>query len=798
MPAGYIETSDNKFTVKVGEKFGSIEELKNLTIFSYDIGGLENITLQDLADISFTDNSNEIYAKVNNEDGIMLSIQKQSTASTATVSDKLQKAMEKLEQKYENVEFTNLMDQGIYIDMVVGSVLDNLLYGGLLAIIILFIFLKDIKPTFIIALSIPISLTFAITLMYFTGVTINIISLSGLALGVGMLVDNSIVVIENIYRLRNEGKSKLEASVQGASSVAGAIFASTLTTICVFLPIVFIEGMTRQLFQDMGLTIAYSLIASLIVALTLVPAVASKVFDKTAQKKSKIFDKIVLIYEKILKTCLNHKIITILSALILLFVSIGLASTMGTEFIPAMEENQMSLTITMPKEASFDDLKQTSNTIIEKLLTIDEIEKIGAMQNSGTNILSTSSDNSVTMYAILKEDRKSSSSDIEKKINELTQDLNCEISISTSNMDLSAMGGSGLQVVIKGDDLQKLQEIAKDVSDIMNKVEGFSEIDNGIGDASVEKKIIVNKNVAMEYGLTVAQVYSSVSGELTKEKTATTVTIENKDYPVIVAKSNEKLITEENLKNITLTGTKNGEETNINLQDIATIEEVDSLKSILRDNGERYITVTGMIDSDHNIGLVSREFESKLNEYEIPEGYSIETAGENETINESLIDLGIMILLAVVFIYLIMVAQFQSLKAPFIVMFTIPLAFTGGLLALFITGTNISIIAMLGFLILAGVVVNNGIVFIDYIIQLRQNGTEKRDAIILAGKTRLRPILMTALTTILGLSTMALGIGMGADMIQPLGIVAIGGLIYSTLLTLVVVPCIYEIFFRKK
>ena len=327
MPAGYISTNSSDLIVKVGDKFKSIDELKNLTIFSYDIEGLENITLEDVADINMIDNNDEIFARINNEDGIMVSIQKQSTASTAEVSDKLQDAIDKLENKYENVKFLTLMDQGMYIDVVVGSVLENLLSGGVLAIIILFIFLRDIKPTIIIALSIPISLTFAIALMYFTGVTINIISLSGLALGVGMLVDNSIVVIENIYRLRSEGKSKLEAAIQGAGTVAGAIFASTLTTICVFLPIVFIEGMTRQLFQDMGLTIAYSLIASLIVALTLVPAMASKLFKNKEEKEHKIFNKFSNLYEKLLKVSLKHKIITIGSAAVLLVVSCGLALT---------------------------------------------------------------------------------------------------------------------------------------------------------------------------------------------------------------------------------------------------------------------------------------------------------------------------------------------------------------------------------------------------------------------------------------------------------------------------------------
>lgn len=802
MPAGYIETSDDKMIVKVGEKFGSIDEIKNLKILSFDIEGLENITLNDLADIELTDNSDEIYAKVNGNNGVILTFQKQSTASTADVCKDIKSKMETLENNNENVRFTTLMDQGVYIDMIINSVLENLLYGGILAVIILFIFLKDYKPTIIIALSIPISLTFAITLMYFTGVTINIISLSGLALGVGMLVDNSIVVIENIYRLRKEGKSVKEAAVQGAASVAGAITSSTLTTVCVFLPIVFIDGISKQLFTDMGLTIAYSLVASLIVALTLVPAMASKMFKNTQTKKDIFFDKIISGYEKLLKVALNHKAVVIVLALVLLIGSIALAGTMGTAFIPEVEGEQISIIMQTPKEVTSDEAKQMSDEIVTKLLTIEDIEEIGAIDSStmsSISALSGSSGNSISMYAVLKEDKKMNNDDIAKKIYELTEGMNCEIEVSTSDMDMSSMMTSGLQIVIKGKNTDKLQEISKEITALMENIDGIDKVDSGIGETSKETRIIVNKDKAMDYGLTVAQVYSTVSKEISNEKEATTVSIDNKDYPIIVSKAEAKKVTKDNLSEIVLEGTKNQEKVDIKLSDIATIEDADSLSSISHDNGERYLTVSATIKTDANIGLVGRDVESKLKEYTAPEGYTVELQGESETINESLKDIATMIALAIVFIYLIMVAQFQSLKSPFIVMFTIPLAFTGGLFALFISGSEISLIAMLGFLMLAGIVVNNGIVFIDYANNLRrEKGMKIKDALIETGKTRLRPILMTALTTILGLSTMALGIGSGTEMIKPLGIVTIGGLVYATLLTLFLIPCLYMVFNKDK
>ena len=796
MPAGYLETSDDKTILKVGEKFENIDEIKNLKMLSLGIEGLESVTLNDLADIEFTDNSNEVYAKVNGNNGIILTFQKQSTSSTANVCKDIQNKMEKLE-KEQNVRFTTLMNQGVYIDIIINSVLENLFYGAILAIIILFVFLKDYKPTIIIALSIPISLTFAIVLMYFTGVTVNIISLSGLALGVGMLVDNSIVVIENIYRMRNNGKSVKEAAIKGASSVAGAITASTLTTVCVFLPIVFVQGISRQLFTDMGLTIGYSLLASLIVAVTLVPAMASKMFNSTTDKKDLFFDKIVTIYEKLLNISLNHKKIVIILAIVLLVGSFMLTGIMGTAFIPESDGEQISIEMDIPKEVNREEARKMADDIVSKLLTIEEIEEIGAVDSATMNSMSMSNTtgNSISMYAILKENRKQTNDEIANKIYELTNGANCEISVSTSEMDMSAMMSAGIQIVIKGKDSDKLQEIAKDITSKLANIETIEKIDSGIDEASNEMRITVDKNKAVEYGLTVAQVYSAVSSEVSNEKEATTVTLENKDYPIIVAKPETKKVTKDNLEDIIISGTKNNEKVVVKLSDIASINEKAGLSSISHDNGEKYITVSVTIKNDANIGLVGKDVEKVIKDYEAPEGYNVEIQGESETINESLQDLVKMIALAIVFIYLIMVAQFQSLKSPFIVMFTIPLAFTGGIFALFVSGSEISLIAMLGFLMLAGIVVNNGIVFIDYTNNLRnENGLNVKDALIETGKTRIRPILMTALTTILGLSTMALGIGKGSGMIQPLGIVTIGGLIYATLLTLFVIPCLYMMF----
>ena len=801
MPAGYITEGEEQYLVKVGEEYASLEELENTLLMHMDVDGVGDVRLSDVADIALTDNAGESYAKVNGNDGVVLSFQKQSTASTATVSQRINSAIAQLQEQNPGLHITPLMDQGDYIDMVVGSVLSNLLWGGLLAIIVLIFFLKDAKPTFIVACSIPFSLMCAITLMYFTDVTLNIISLSGLALGVGMLVDNSIVVIENIYRLRSLGVPASKAAIQGAKQVSGAIFASTLTTICVFLPIVFTQGISRELFTDMGLTIAYSLLASLVVALTLVPAMGAAVLKNTKEKSHRWFDAFVEGYQRMLGWALRHKAPVLSGVTALLAISIFLTTQMGTAFIPAMDSPQMSATLTMPRGAAQQDAYAMADTVMERIAAVDGVETVGAMSGgSGMSSMmgGSSSGGSITYYILLSDDRTATNADVSAAIEAQVADLDCTVEVQESTMDMSALGGSGVELVITGRGLDEMNAIADDLRGILRSTEGLVDISENSVTGNPETRITVDKYKAMQHGLTVAQIYSELAAELKAENTATTLTLDGTDTPVVVVKPAGQAPTRGNIMDHAFTVTNaEGEEETVRLYDIAAKQETDSVSSINRENGARTMSVSAGVDARHNIGLVSRELEKKLADYELPEGYTVEIAGENETINSAMTDLVKMIALAVVFIYLIMVAQFQSLMSPFIVMFTIPLAFTGGLLALWLTGSELSIIAMLGFLVLAGVVVNNGIVFVDNINQLRLAGMDRTEAILETGRTRIRPVLMTALTTILAMSTMALGIGDGAEMTQPMAIVTIGGLTYATLLTLLVVPVLYDIF-RKK
>lgn len=799
MPAGYLGLDNDKYIVKVGDEFSGIDQVEQLLLIDMGIKGVDPIYLSDVADITLGDNRADSYARVNGNDALIMTIQKSSVASTNEVTQAVTKRFQQLMKADENLHITTFMDQGIYIKLITDSVMGNLGWGALIALIVLWLFLKDIKPTLIIGISIPMSLLFAIVLMYFSNVSLNIISLSGLALGVGMLVDNSIVVIENIYRLRSQGVGIYKAAVQGASQVAGAITASTLTTICVFLPIVFTQGISRQLFTDMGLTIGYSLIASLVVAVTVVPALSSLLLTNTKEKEHKWFDWLVNQYQKLLAKCLNHKWIIITLTIALLGVSIFAALNMPTSFIPSMDSPQISVSVEMKETLTDIQAQDIAEQTAAKIAEIEDIETVaiigqtngGGMMALRSSIAGGSNYQLMNIYIMLKENKKHTNLEIEQLIIQKTKDINAAVVVSTSNMNIAALGGSGITINIKGNNLDQLQIIANDIGNIVKKVNGVDTVTDGNEDQQTESRVIVDKTKAMEYGLSVAQVYQQVATYLTTSTNSTILTVQNDDIQVII--ESPQTPSELGLPNLLIVG--QGDD--VKLNEIADIIQAHTPNSISRDNQSRIQTVTATIKKGHNINFVSKDLETALKKYQIADGYTYEITGENETIVNTMRDLILMILLAIAFVYLIMVAQFQSLASPFIVIFTIPLAFTGGIMALVLTGIELSVVSLLGFLILSGVVVNNGIVFVDYTNQLRLQGMDKREALLETGKARIRPILMTAFTTILAMSTMAIGVGLAGALSQAMSIVTIGGLLYATILTLFLVPTIYDLVQRK-
>ena len=804
MPAGYISEGNTQYLVRVGDKATNQKDLANMELMDLGIKGIPPIKLSDVADVAIVDNSADTYCRVNGNNGVVLAVQKQNNYSTADVADKVAAKMQTLTKENKGFHYVNIMDQGVYIDMVTGSVIQNLLMGAILAVFILLLFLKDVRPTVVIACSIPLSVIFAVVLMYFTGITLNVISLSGLALGVGMLVDNSIVVIENIYRLRKEGVPVKEAAITGAKGVAGAITSSTLTTISVFLPIVFTTGLTKQLFVDMGLTIGYSLVASLIVAVTFVPMMSAGVLHKVTEKDSKFIDKLQKLYQKVMNQLLNKKIIVVIVTLALFAGSVIGAMNIGSSLMPSMDSTQMTMTVKMPQGSSMEETASMTDTVMTKVKEIKDVDSVAGMISSGSSGISamtsggSSNHDQSTMYVLLKDKKKHTNKEIKKEILKKTKKFDCEIDVQESSMDMSALGGSGISVQIKGNDLDKLRSIGKDIAQITENTKGTQNVSDGSEETTPDIHVVVDKKKAVKNGLTVATIYQQLSEKLKDASEATTITIDEKEYSVNVGNSAKNTLTRSDLKKIKLTGTVSGKEQEVSLDQVAKFKNSDSLSSINRNQQERTLTVTSEIKDGYNVGKVSSAVQKKIKKYKTPKGYSITMKGEMESIQETTGQIGLMLLLAVAFMYLIMVAQFQSLKSPFIILFTIPMAFTGGFLGLLITGKDLSAIAMIGFVMLAGIIVNNGIVLVDTINQLREQGYELNEAIITAGTMRIRPILMTALTTILGLSTMAIGLGQGAEMMQPMAIVTIGGLIYGTLLTLLVVPCIYGLFNRSK
>ena len=848
MPAGYLKEDGVNYMVSVGDAIDTRQDLEDLVLFDLGMDGIDPIRMKDVADVAITDNSSEIYDKLNGKDGVIVSFNKQSTYATAEVSDNINSRFRELEAEYQGLSFVPLMDQGDYIYLIINSILSSLGWGALFSVLILYLFLRDLRPTVITLCSIPISVIFAVVLMYFSGVTINMISLSGLAVAVGMLVDNSVVVIENIYRLRAKGATVIQAAVSGARQVLGAITASTLTTVCVFLPIVFVEGITKQLFTDLALTMTYSLLASLIVALTLVPAMASGMLRKEKPQKPGLLDRVYPAYRKAVSWSLRHRTVVLLLSLVLLLGSAGATLARGFAFMPNIDMNTVNLTVSMPEGCTREQAVSLADEVLRRAAQVENVETVGAMMSSsgssgGMDMTSMMSSGGgaydVTAYITLTEG--ASGAKTGQQIEAACTGMDCTVTASGA-MDsyMTYLTGSGVALNVYGSDMEQMQSAAKTLAAKLATVPGTENVSDGLEQAATALHLSVDRNAAMEKGLTVAQVYMAVASALTDTDSSLSLTLDGLDVSVSIQSPEESRMTREKLMDLEIdpsamsamssmmsaasgsgsmsgmsgmssgsgsmsgmSGMPSGSTSAVQaaepvrLGDIAKLEETVSLNTIHRDQQRRYITVSADVADGCNVTKVTTAAQAAIAEVDLPQGITASFQGENEAIMDAIRQLLLMLLLGIVLVYLVMVAQFQSLRSPLIVMFTIPLAFTGGFLALLLAGIEVSVVSLVGFVMLVGVIVNNGIVLVDYINQLRLEGMGRREAIIEAGVTRLRPILMTSLTTILGLVVMAFGKDVGTALMQPVALVCIGGLLYATLMTLLVVPCMYDILSRR-
>jgi len=811
-PGGTVTQGKKQYNIRTQAEFEDISEIENIPI-PLPRGG--TIPLKSIAKVEDTYKDVTTIARYNGKPSIALTIQKQSGYNAVQVSKKVKAEMEKIARELPfEIGYEYVLDQSDYIEFSINNVRDNAITGGIIAVLVIYLFLQNLRSTLVIGLSIPISIIATFVLVYFNNLTLNMMSLGGLALGVGMLVDNSIVVLENIYTHRMKGEEPNTAAIVGANEVAMAITASTLTTVAVFLPIVFVQGMTAQIFKELALTVTFSLLSSLFVALTIVPLFASRLMTSIdvseilsgesgekgklflLQKFKEFYAKVEHKYFNLLRWALAHRKAVVLPLIVLFAISMVLIPTIGAEFLPRSDAGSVSISVKLPYGTNLDETNRFVSELVDKIKAIPEVEgimeSIGSSGQAMSMYSSDSSEASIALQLVPIEKRQRSSEEIAEEIRKMTMDMaGAEIEVkAVSSMDF--VGGSMLESIsieITGDDLEKLDEISKQVAEIVKSVPGTREVKTSLEEGKPELVIKIDRDKATLYGLSSAQIAQTVNSAVSGS-VATRYKIDGEEIDVVI-KTDEELIDDISKIQDLLIPSATG--ALLTVRDVAKVEKGTGPVTIVRYNQARQVTVTGTVVG-RDIGTVNREIQQKLTELHLPEGYSIKMGGEQEQMMESFRDMFLVFILAVILVYMVMAAQFESLKHPFVIMFTVPLALIGVVLALLLTGHTINIISLIGVIILAGIVVNNAIVLIDFINQLRASGMSRDEAIIKAGPSRLRPILMTTLTTVLGLVPLSLGIGEGGELGAPMAVTVIGGLTFSTLLTLIVIPVVYTIF----
>ena len=824
MPAGYVQDKDGEsWLLKVGEEYNSVKDISGALLLHVE--GYGDVRLSDVADVEVIDNSADSYTRLNGEKASILKIYKNATSSAGEVSDNCLTAFKELEKQYDGLHMVVLSNQGNYITIVINSILTSMVVGAALAIIVLAIFLKDIKPTLVVGVSIPLSVLFAVVLMYFTGLDMNIMTLAGLSLGVGMLVDNSVVVIENIYRLRGRGVPAARAAVQGARQVGMSVVASTLTSVCVFLPVVFASGTVRSLLQPMSMCIGYCLMASLIVAITVVPAAASTVLKKAEPKRLVWFEKIQDKYAHSLEWCLQHRALPLLAAVVLLAFCGWKVFSMGVVLLPEISSNEATIALSTDDGLTKEESYGVAGQVVEAVMAVDGVEEVGVttdttvagidigqlgLPSAITDLLSAANSYGSYQFNVMLDESLSSTriAAVEQALNDAVSGVeNCTGTVEISGMqDLTSQLSSGLSVKIYGPDADTITALGDKVVQMVNDTEGFANAATGLGQGDATINLDIDRDKVRAYGLTVAQVYQQIAAKLTTTTTAETpVTVDGSTMKVQIS-DNLDPMTKENMMDMTFTtsvmdATGTTTTGTCTLGDIASWTTGTAPDSITSENQTRYITVTADTLDGYNTTVQSRVLQKTLDAFaltdEMPEGCSFSLGGESSTVNLMVDEMVQWMALALPFVYLVMVAQFQSLLSPFIVLFTVPLAFTGGLLGMLVTGQQLTMISLMGFIVLMGTVVNNGIVFVDYANQLRLGGLERRAALVATGKTRMRPILMTTLTTVLAMLQMVFSNDMASQLMSGMAIVIICGLSYATLMTLYIVPILYDILFKK-
>ncbi len=804
--SGTIEYGDKELTISNELKLTSIDEIKAIPI-KLSSGAI--VQLQDIANIKEQEKETDSISRVNGEKCIILSITKTSDGNTVNIVKDIDKEIKKLSKEFGNVKIDLVNESGSTIENAINGVVQNIFIGAFLAILVLFVFLKNIGLTGVIGISMPLSIIGTFVLLYFSGVSLNMISLGGLSIGVGMLVDNSVVVIENIYRYRAvEGYDKIKGTYRATREVMGSLIGSTLTTVVIFVPFIFAGGLVMEIFNDLVLSIIFSLLASLVAAVTIVPMlagnyvnnvhrnIAPKRFD-FINKFLSMFDKgikrIDEFYAKVLRKVINSKKKTLLAVLAIFIASLCLAPFIGVELMPASDEGVITIEVEAPKGSSTQTVNQLSLEVEKLIGGIEEAELTSVSISDGSSAFSSGSNiSTVTCQLVDKKDRKKSTEEISEEIRKMTSAISgAKITVS-ENSSMSGMMGSAVTAEIYGEDLEVLEDLAEQLKIKVAEVEGTRQVESSMEAQNRQVYIKPNKERIRMYGMTGAEVASQIRGSLSGD-VATKLKSDGSEIDVRISYPQNIYENLNQLKDVNIV-TNSG--VYIPLSSIAEIGIKDSPTSIARSDQERYVTVTSDVFG-RSTGKVNSDVQKIIDKMEVPNGYSIKLGGNNEQMAETFSSLAMVLVLAVVLVYMVMAAQFGSFINPLVIMFTIPLALTGALILLFVFREPISMMSLIGCLILVGIVVNNGIILIDFINTLRQRDHMELEAAVLkACPTRLRPILMTAMTTILGQFPLIFSTSSNSEMLKGMGLVIAGGLMTSTVLTLVVVPIMY-IYFEK-
>lgn len=848
LTGGTLKDGDAEFLVRTLNEFKTVDEMDDIVI---GMQGQAPILLQDIAEIQKSHKERSIITHLNGEESVEIAVYKEADKNTVTVAqtvkEQLASVMKEFEEYNVPLKMTIVNDQSLFIQNSVDEVLQTAIWGGILAILVLYLFLRSMKSTIIIGFTIPISIVVTFFFMYLADVSLNIMSLGGLALGVGMLVDNSIVVLESIDRYRKQNYSQIEASDRGTTEVGKAVIASTLTTVCVFVPIIFVEGIAGQLFNDQALAVTFSLLASLMVALTLIPMLSSrqleisdeKSIESKKQKKNplhklwikifvqspailvnivqrifsgigkllnkllkpiySIFDSVLFSltdnYPKFLHTVLNHRLKFLGGTFLLFVLSLASLNFIGSELIPEMSQGEFFVDVLLPIGTPLEKTEIVIEEMAQRAEKVPGIKSIYAVSGTAAQMGFSATELRENLGQLhIQLERRDDRSEEQSIMDELREQFSTipALEYKISRPTLFSFR-TPIEVEIRGYNLLELERISLALAQEMRTIEGLRDVKASTEGGNPEVQIVFNRHRVAQLGLDIASIGTIIRNKVLGE-VSTELNRQDRKVDIRVRARAEDRNDIEDLKRLVVNSTGS---VPIQLSAVADVKMERGPSEIRRIDQERVALVTANFKG-RDLGSVSEDIQTIINDIQLPPDFRVRISGQQREMATSFDSMKLAIALAIFLVYLVMASQFESLVQPFIIMFTIPFALIGVIFTLVITRTPISVVVLIGLIMLAGIVVNNAIVLIDYINQLRKTGLAKRDAIKQGGQVRLRPILMTTITTVLGLLPMALGLGEGAELRTPMAVTVIGGLLVGTILTLVVIPTVYDILVREK